>query len=302
MNQSAVLSPDAFDAAMGVTPDVNPEPVVATPDVLPKTPDETPAPVPDAEASEAGRVLASKKVEKRHQSIQAKINAARREQTEAETAAAHAKAELARIERERQHVLSPGESKPTEDQFSDYAEFVDARARWISRQEFAQLEAQRDAARAQTVQATEMQRLEQAHIARYQSFIAADVEAQDLIDAASDPEDADAYAPASRPMQDAIVRSPQGPAIMKYLAQHPAEARTMAQLPPLDAFAAVVRLESRFGAASSGPASDRPRSSAPPPIKPVAGVPTQSDLAVTADTPIEDFIRVENSRERRRYA
>ena len=309
MDPGTVLAPDAFDALLdgaaaapvnAQTPDPEPEPA-SEPD-----PDVAEPPEPDEAASEAGRLLAKKKhdLTTRQQSIQAKINAARREQGDAERAAAAAKAELARIQAQTAApATDTADPKPTEDQFTDYAEFVDARAAWNARKEFARLSAAEKVQRQQeaTTQArdTEVRALETAHVERYQAFHVEHPEAQALIDAASDPDDADQFAPASRPMQDAIVRSPHGPALMLYLAQHPVEARKMAILPPLDAFAAIIRLETTLTAAPTGPAPALKRSTAPPPIKPVSGVPTTPDQTVTADTQIEDFIRLENSRERR---
>ena len=310
MDPSTVLAADTFDAFLdgaaavpvtAQTPDPEPAPV-PEPD-----PDVTQSDQPEEAASEAGRVLAQKKhdLTARKQSIQAQINAARREQGDAERAALAAKNELARIQAETTRLATPDTSdpKPTEDQFQDYADFVDARASWNARKEFTRLNAAEQTHRAQVAAAaardTETRTLETAHVARYDTFLVEHPEARDLIEAASDPEDVAAFAPASRPMQDAIVRSPQGPALMLYLAEHPVEARKMAVLPPLDAFAAIIRLETTLSAAPTGPASASRRSTAPPPIKPVSGVPTTPDQTVTADTQIEDFIRLENSRERR---
>ena len=71
-------------------------------------------------------------------------------------------------------------------------------------------------------------------------------------------------------MEGAIAESPKGPEISYYLAEHPGEAARIARLAPISQDREIVRLESRdlFGTTES----KTQKTTAPPPIKPLAAV------------------------------
>lgn len=174
---------------------------------------------------------------------------------------------------------NPADPRPKADGFETYEAFVEASGRWAARQEYTRLrtaeKAQDAAAKAKTDAETAQRTVQDqvrkdiaAFVPRREAFKKDHPDFDDVI----------ADAPASPLMQQFIVQSPIGPAIMYHLGQHPDEADTLAQMTGPAAFVALGKLEARLEPAPLSPATTPPpapappaRAAAPPPITPVGG-------------------------------
>jgi hypothetical protein len=106
------------------------------------------------------------------------------------------------------------------------------------------------------------------------------------------------------PLGDLIVDSPHTAALLDHFSKNFADFQRLSTLHPILAARELGKLESRFDAASSGPAlKPPPISHAKPPNKPVGSSPVVSDDAEDeASLPIEEFVRRGNSRDARSSA
>lgn len=149
---------------------------------------------------------------------------------------------------------------PREADFSDYAEYLKATARFEARREFAEQErrmrAQADAAKSGEAAQAFRDRVEEARAKH-----------DDFEEVAFNP-----AVPISPAMAEAIRDSDQGPEIAYWLGKNPGEARRIAALGPLAAARELGRLEGRL----TQPPTKKP-TAAPPPPRVVAptGTPTR---------------------------
>lgn len=187
---------------------------------------------------------------------------------------------------ERQPERPAEDAKPVESDFESYADFVDARAAWVVRQERKKWDAE--------------QSQRQQHETRQQHEARISQEFQTRLEAAKTTiPNFDAVLasnlPLSRPMQDVIRASEIGPQLMAHLHNNPEEhARIYGAGAPLEVFRQMNKLEARLEAAvDSGPAPKaKPISQAKPPIKPLGAAST----AVSDGPPGDDASYEEHER------
>jgi hypothetical protein len=164
------------------------------------------------------------------------------------------------------------EGRPSQDDFESYEAFAEALVDWKLNERFTQVEArQRDGIARDRAQRAQ-EEVVAAHTARIDSFRGEHADFDAVITKGKD-------LPLSRPMQDAVVNSESGPALMYYLCQNPEECDRIAGMHPVMALKEMGKLEARVETASTGPVSSADSiTKAPPPIKPVGGGATASTI------------------------
>ena len=163
-------------------------------------------------------------------------------------------------------------ARPDQDSFESYEDYAEALVEWKVDQKFQQTEARQHESiardRAQRAEETAVA----AHSARIDAFRGEHEDFDAVVTAGKD-------LPLSRPMQDAVVNSESGPALMYYLCQNPEECDRIAGMHPVMALKEMGKLEARVETASTGPVSSADSiTKAPPPIKPVGGGATASTI------------------------
>ena len=231
-----------------------------------------------AEKDDAARALATLREEAAE--LKSEIEEARRLRAGGKKADDPAKPEDAKPKPERK-------AEPQEDDFEDFRDWVKAHAAWVreeakldaieaaeargkeaeSARESATKEAEEKRAREE-FEATRNQ-LAAKHSARVQAHLKANPGFAKLM------EDAGAL-PTNPAIDEHILHSEMGPALMQYLAEHPDECEAIAALGPGPAIAALGRIEERIDqaskAAKSGSApKPKPVTRATPPVSPVGG-------------------------------
>lgn len=267
-------------------------------------------------ASEAAKALNVRKrsLEGRKQSIQEEINALVRQRGETQRERDRIASELESLRAERAKIAAmqqtpsqpmrdamqpvpaaSDDQEPTEDQFTDYATFVKAQARWQAREAIRAFQAEMRANE-------EKQREARWHYERDQSFAERLNQARSAnpeFDTLVNREDIEL----SPPMIDVIKDSPMAPQLMLHLAQFPDEAQRIQSLHPMLAFGEMKKLEARVEFASqgwTGPNSAPKVSQARPPIRPVGSAPSG-----TVDDPSDmdfgpEYVRRMNAVDRNR--
>ena len=192
---------------------------------------------------------------------------------------------------ESEQKASPGaeatpaeDDRPQQDKFETYDEYQEALVDWKVSQRLTAHEAvERDRiAREETQRAQES--LVAAHTARIDTFRSEHDDFDAVVERGKD-------LPMTRPMQDAVLNSEEGPAVMYHLCQNPEECDRIAGLHPMLAIKEMGKLEARLEAARTGPASSaEPLTRAPRPIKPVGGGHTASTVPMDK-LPYQDFKR-----------
>ncbi len=137
-------------------------------------------------------------------------------------------------------VIDPKDLKPVEADFDDYADFVDARARWNYRQAKREeaAEAQKaDDDKRQTEIAEEFQARRTTWNTRITSFLAKRPERTDALNAFL------GKLHAGTPIGDALMLSEVGPEMADHLESHLDEAERIARLAPVQQFLALGKLE-----------------------------------------------------------
>jgi hypothetical protein len=287
---------------------------------LQKDPDSATAAAPSepvpTEASDAGKALANRKrsLEGRKQTIQDEINALVRQRGDTQRERDAIARELESLRAEKARLSAPQASmpmaaatqpvppasddqEPTEEQFSDYASYVKAQARWQAREAIR-------AFQEETRQQQAAHSRQQWQQSRDQQF------AERLTEAASRIPDFNVLVnrediELSPPMVDAIKESPVAAELMVHMAHYPEDAQRIAALHPVLAFGEMKKLEARLEIAS-GRGSSTPAftfSKAKPPIRPVGSAPSRTvDDATDMDFGPE-YVRRMNTQERkaRRY-
>jgi hypothetical protein len=95
-------------------------------------------------------------------------------------------------------------------------------------------------------------------------------------------------APVSQAMQQVLLTSEHGPAIMYQLAKSPAELARISALPPLDAAREIGRLEAQL---ASGAAPQKPKSASRPPAPPTSVNGSASSTRSLDDLPLAEYKR-----------
>lgn len=152
------------------------------------------------------------------------------------------------------------EGRPDPDKFTTHAEYVEAVAEWKADQKFKE----RDRKSEQDKLAAAQQSLMNSHHERVKSFSA---KVEDFSDALSDVD----HIPVSAAVQELIVSSENGPALMYELAKNPDEYARICKLSPLAAAREMGKVEARLAAQSSGETKIEAKkiTKAPKPIGPV---------------------------------
>jgi hypothetical protein len=165
------------------------------------------------------------------------------------------------------------EGKPKEDDFETYAAFQESLVQWTVNQRLEASEAEQRERIARDQAHRAQQELVAAHHARIDGFREEHPDFDAIVNAGKD-------LPLTRPMQDAVLNSGAGPALMYYLCQNPEECDQLAQMHPMAAINEMGKLEARLETAqSTGPVSTtKPLTRAPRPIKPVGGGVTMSSV------------------------
>jgi len=169
---------------------------------------------------------------------------------------------------------TPG--RPDQDSFDSYEDYAEALVEWKVDQKVDQKLQETEARQHESIARDRAQRAEEtavaAHTARIDAFRGEHEDFDAVITAGKD-------LPLSRPMQDAVVNSESGPALMYYLCQHPEECDRIAGMHPVMALKEMGKLEARVEAAPTGPVSSADSiTKAPRPIQPVGGGATASTI------------------------
>lgn len=146
------------------------------------------------------------------------------------------------------------EGKPSENDFSTHAEFLEALTDWKVDQRFKTTEASKVAEQVQT----QAQKAQQDFKGRQEAFRAATPDFDEVL--------ADADIQVSNSVISEIVESESGPQLQYYLAKNPDEAARLSKLAPLALAREVGKIESRFTTSQQKTAVKT--SSAPPPPTP----------------------------------
>ena len=191
--------------------------------------------------------------------VQRRIDRAVRQKYEAEARAKMLEERLAALEqRQPVRAVESDDKAPTLDQFDSFDQYVDAKAAWTAERKIKEALDAREQEQASKREVEIRNSIEAEWTKRITQATDEIPDFEDVI-ASSD-------APMTPVMQDAIKMSDVGPKIAYFLANNPDEAYKIAQMPPIRAIAALGRLEERL----SAPAQKK-TTSAPPPVKPVAG-------------------------------
>jgi hypothetical protein len=180
--------------------------------------------------------------------------------------------------------------EPSEEDFETYSDYNKALIKWNIQNELHQEQAGRRESLARDQAQRAQAELVAAHRARIDEFKS---EHEDFEAVIRGPHGAQL----TKPMEDTIVNSELGPALMYHLTQNPEEANRIARLHPMMAVKEMGKLEARLETAPTGPVSSAdPVTKAPRPIKPVGGGATASTVPLD-DMPYQDYRRIMNKRE-----
>lgn len=195
--------------------------------------------------------------------VQKRIDRAVRRQYEAEAEAKVLRERLQQAERGREQAAPrrPEPEEPTIDKFSNFDEYVSAKAQYIA---------------SKQIQAVLQEREQQEQVKavqREQATIAAKWQEQVRQTATELPDFEDTLAVSTAPMtavmQEAIVHSEVGAKLAYWLAKNPAEAEKIASMHPVNQVRSLGRIEERLEKGSAAPTASAAVSNAPAPIKPV---------------------------------
>jgi hypothetical protein len=265
-----------------------PEPniiVTGGPEAAPAEPkaQEAPASQESGEEAPPKQPSGKEKLNKRFSELTRTIyeERARREAVEQELSELRARAQSAQP--------SGGNSAPKLEDFKDYEEYAEAKARWVAAEEIqraTQVHAQRTAKdRAAQIAVEIRSRWDSGEAEAREKF-------EDYDEVMADP-----GVKFSEAVSISLLDSEVGPQLAYYLKSNPEEARKLAGLSPVAAARAVGKLELKL---SNAPAP-KPTTSAPPPPKPVtASAPTDG---LSDRLPVEEWIRRRNKEvlDRRRH-
>ncbi len=167
---------------------------------------------------------------------------------------------------------APSAGRPSQDDFETYEEFQEALVDWKVTLRLTERDVvdRERIERASTDRARE--KVVAAHEARIDTFRSGHDDFDAVIAQGKD-------LPMTRPMQDSVLNSDMGPAVMYHLCRFPEECDRIAALAPMVAIREMGKLEARIEAAGTGPVSSATSvTQAPRPIKPVGGGATASTV------------------------
>lgn len=266
---------------------------------------------PDAELSEAARVLRKNRASERKAQIQREIAEAVRERNVLREEVARFRSEREQFAREAQPArpataprtaADPNDPEPALEQFADapdpYSAYIDAKARWATRQEHRALQQKAhetrqrgEVERTARETASQLESLEAKAREKYEDFDAVMVSLTD------------AYRghPAGDAIARAVAQSKVGEDLAYYLGTHPDEVQSAVKGGPSEFFRVIGRIE----ASLSAPPKETPKpiTKAPaPPAQTVGAHATAHEVDTRKGVPLKDHIRIEEAEiaERRR--
>lgn len=254
-----------------------PETVVETPEVKPQG-----APQGQAESQTAAETPEGGEAEKSEAAKRRDRDKAYKERLRQEADAANAKAEQA--EQRRLKIIQAGESEkpPVEGDFTDYAEYVAAKAVWATRKQDSQIKAQDFAEEAEAArqQAKAIEEREQQIVtAQWVDRVAeAKTRYADFEAVALAPD-----VPITPQIADMLKQSDRGPDLAYWLGTNKAAAAELARLSPVEAAWHLGRIEASLNAPTP-----RTTPQTPDPIVPVRG--NTSTTLDPSKMPIEEYI------------
>lgn len=166
----------------------------------------------------------------------------------------------------------PSAGRPNQDDFETYEQFQEALVDWKVNLRLTE----RDTVERDRIERTQRERAQEqlvaAHTARIDEFRSGHGDFDAVIENGKN-------LPMTRPMQDSVLNSDMGPAVMYHLCRFPEECDRIAAMAPMAAIREMGKLEARIEAAQTGPTSSATSmTSAPRPIKPVGGGATASTV------------------------
>lgn len=158
----------------------------------------------------------------------------------------------------KEEAPEPPQPKPSEDQYTDYSQYLEALADWKADQKIKAHLSEVESQRQQEAQQRTQQEKVQGFQAKAAEFAK---EHPDYHVVAENPN-----VPISQPMFDAIVESDMGPQIAYHLGQHPEEASRISSMSDYGAARELGKLEAQLSI------PPKPKTSqAPDPVEPVGG-------------------------------
>lgn len=244
-----------------------------------ETPDSPP------ESTEAETTKPPETEEQKRSKYQRRIDRKNSEIAAARTEARMLKERLEQLEAQARPQQQRAAGAPTLDQFDNFEDYMSARVAFEAERvvetrlsKAQQAEAARQAQEAQSRVLTSWKDKQEAAADKYDDF--------EEVVGASD-------APVTPEMRQAIVESDAGADIAYYLAQHPEEAKRIAQLSPIRQIAEVGKLEIKI----STPAPRKPTST-PPPVNPIG---TKAKAERNPDEmPVKDWLKWRNEQVKNR--
>jgi hypothetical protein len=167
-----------------------------------------------------------------------------------------------------------GTEKPVQSDFDTYEDFSEALVDWKVSERLETHEVKRRASIEHDQVLTARNRAVDAHRVRIDAFREENADFDTVIEKAKD-------LPMTQPMQDSVINSDVGPAVMYHLSKNPEECDRISRLHPMAAIKEMGKIEAQLEVASTGPTSRAESvTRAPRPIKPVGGGATASTVAL----------------------
>lgn len=224
-------------------------------DSVPSEADSTPAPVEEKAVTEGEPAAPKKDAQARIRQLVERERVAREE-------AAYLRGQL---EAKKEPVIEPKqetETQPIASQYDNYDDYVDARATWRARQEFARLESEREQKAKDRETKTREEQVETTFKDKVTEFKA---KTPDFDDVMGNPS-----LRISKTMYEAMRESEAGAQIAYHLGKNPAEAARISALSPIAAIREIGKLEAKL-TSTPPPAQTTKPSNAPAPPAVVDG-------------------------------
>ena len=167
---------------------------------------------------------------------------------------------------------APSAARPSQDDFETYEQYQEALVDWKVTLRLTE----RDVVERERIERDSTNRAREKSVAAHTARIDTFRQEHDDFDAVIEQ---GKNLPMTAPMQDSVMNSDMGPAVMYHLCRFPEECDRIAALPPMVAIREMGKLEARIEAAQTGPVSSAASvTQAPRPIKPVGGGATASTV------------------------
>jgi hypothetical protein len=213
------------------------------------------------------------------------------------TAARPTPAAEQREERPAVPAAETAKEAPKEEDFDSYQEWLRATVRHEARQENARLQQEQRQTEMQAARHHKINKATETFFGRVNTASEDDPSFMDRTAKFAESLTPSFNVPPGQPIgprnmiADEIILSEQGPALMRYLADHPDDYQRIATLKsPPQVVREMAKLEARLDAAPTATAPRPSVSSARPPVRPVAGAPPTAEPDVFGEVPFETFV------------